>query len=128
MTILFAEPIWGWQIGRVAVNGVTNLTYGWRSTLNLGTGVATGNIRNRGPNNILYIGVRMESNANVGDIDISIKRGSAGFPLTIRFAPGETGYRQYATGIGIPSSTYFQIRVFASSGGNAIFTMMLAGN
>lgn len=128
MTILYAPPTWGWQIGDVAVGGITNLTYGWRSTLDLGTGIASGNVRNRGPNNILYIGVRMKSNANVGDIDISIRRGSAGFPLTIRFAPGETGYRQYATGIGIPSSTFFQIRVLANSGGNAVFQMMLAGN
>ncbi len=128
MTILFAEPVWGWQIGRVNVSGATNATFGYRSTLDLGTGIASGNIRNRGPVNILYIGVRMESNANTGDIDISIRRGSAGFPLTIRFAPGETGYRQYATGIGFPSSTFFQIRVFATNGGNAVFTMMLAGN
>ncbi len=128
MTILFAEPVWGWQIQNVNVSGITNLTFGWRSTLDLGTGIMTGNVRNRSPNNILYIGVRMISNANTGDIDISIRRGSAGFPLTIRFAPGETGYRQYATGIGIPSSTFFQIRVFATMGGNAVFSMMLAGN
>jgi hypothetical protein len=128
LTILFAEPVWGWQIQNVAVSGITNLTYGWRNTLDLGTGIMTGNVRNRGPNNILYIGVRMISNANVGDIDISIRRGSTGFPLTIRFAPGEISYRQYATGIGIPSSNFFQIRVLANSGGNAVFTMMLAGN